>query len=71
LALEGEKWLASSPGGFTTGETPPCSYWIGNRIDPRAGLYAVQKKKYGMAQKWVNWVVRCILKYVTNFYITY
>jgi hypothetical protein len=49
-AQDGDKRLALRPGGFTTCKSPPCTYWIGSQISPRAGLCAVQKRKYSMAQ---------------------
>jgi hypothetical protein len=37
---------ASHPGHFTPGERDPSTHWIGGWLGPRAGLYAVEKKKF-------------------------
>jgi hypothetical protein len=44
-ALDGDEWTASSPGSFTPGERAPGTRWIGDWVDPRAGLDAVEKTK--------------------------
>jgi hypothetical protein len=43
-ALDGE-WSASRPGRFIFRERAPVNRWIGEWVDPRAGLDAVVKRK--------------------------
>jgi hypothetical protein len=40
-ALAGGEWLASRPGRFTPG-----THWIGDLMDPVAGLHDVEKRKF-------------------------
>jgi hypothetical protein len=44
-ALDRGEWSASRPGRFTIKERAPGTYWIGDWVDPRAGLEAVVKRK--------------------------
>jgi hypothetical protein len=44
--LAGGKWSASSPGRFTLGERFPSTHWIGDWVDPRAGVDDVEKRKF-------------------------
>jgi hypothetical protein len=44
-ALDGDEWLASSPGRFNPKETVPATHWIGGWVSPRAGLDAMVKRK--------------------------
>jgi hypothetical protein len=37
-ALAGGEWSASRPGRFTPREKAPGTHWIGDWVDPRAGL---------------------------------
>jgi hypothetical protein len=37
---------ASRPGRFTPGEKDLCTHWIGGWLGPRAGLDAVEKRKF-------------------------
>jgi hypothetical protein len=39
-------WSASPPGRFTPGERAPGTHWIGGRVDPRASLDHVEKRKF-------------------------
>jgi hypothetical protein len=41
-AADGREWSASRSVRFTSGERSPGTYWIGGRMDPRAGLDAVE-----------------------------
>jgi hypothetical protein len=43
--LDGGDWLAARPCHFTSGETAPIANWIGDSVDPRAGLDAVERRK--------------------------
>jgi hypothetical protein len=43
--LDGGEWSASRPGRFTPREEVPDSHWIRGRVDPRAGLVTVVKRK--------------------------
>jgi hypothetical protein len=43
-ALVGGEWSASRLGRFTPWERAFGTYWIGGRLDPRAGLEAVEEK---------------------------
>jgi hypothetical protein len=45
-ALAGGEWLASCADRFTPGERAPGTLWIRGRVDPRAGLDEVEKKKF-------------------------
>jgi hypothetical protein len=45
-ALVGGKWPASRPGCFTPRERAPVTHWIGGWVEPRAGLGAVEKRKF-------------------------
>jgi hypothetical protein len=45
-ALAGGEWLASRPGRFTPMERAAGTHWIGGRVDPRAGLDDVEKRKF-------------------------
>jgi hypothetical protein len=44
-ALVGGEWSASRPGRFTPGERAPGTYWIGDWVDPKAGLDDMEKRK--------------------------
>jgi hypothetical protein len=44
-ALDGAKWLASSPSLFNPGEKVPGSHWIGDWVGSRAGVDAMEKRK--------------------------
>jgi hypothetical protein len=43
-ALVGGEWSASRPGRFTPGERGPGTHWIGDCVDPSAGMGDVEKK---------------------------
>jgi hypothetical protein len=43
-ALDGGEWSASLPCRFTRGERAPGTAWIGDRVDPRAGLDAAENR---------------------------
>jgi hypothetical protein len=43
--LDGGEWSASRSGRFTPGKRAPGTHWIGSRVDFRAGLYSVAKRK--------------------------
>jgi hypothetical protein len=45
LALDGGEWSASRPGHFIPWEIDPGIHWIGEWVDPRVGLYIVEKRK--------------------------
>jgi hypothetical protein len=45
-ALVGDKWSASNPGRFTSGETAPGTHWRRGLVGPRAGLDDVKKRKF-------------------------
>jgi hypothetical protein len=45
-ALAGGEWLASRPGRFTPGERAAGNHWIGGKVDPRAGLDDVERRKF-------------------------
>jgi hypothetical protein len=45
-ALSGGEWSTSRPGRFTSGEKAPGTHWIGEWVDPRAGLVDVEKRKF-------------------------
>jgi hypothetical protein len=45
-ALLGGEWSTSRPGRFTPGERAPCSHWIRGRVDLRAGLDDLEKRKF-------------------------
>jgi hypothetical protein len=45
-AVTGGEWSSSHPGHFTPGERTPDTHWIGDRVDPRAGLDDVKKRKF-------------------------
>jgi hypothetical protein len=38
LALDGGEWPASRPGSLSPGEIAPGTHWLGDLVDPRAGL---------------------------------
>jgi hypothetical protein len=40
------EWSASRPYRFTLGERAPSTHWIGGWVGPRAGLDAVEKRKF-------------------------
>jgi hypothetical protein len=40
------KWSASRVGRFNPGERAPGTYWIGDWVDPRAGLDDVEKRQF-------------------------
>jgi hypothetical protein len=40
------EWSASRPDRFTPGERAPGTHWIGDLVDPRAGLDDVEKRKF-------------------------
>jgi hypothetical protein len=42
-AVAGGEWPASPLGRFTPEEIAPGIHWIGSWVDPRAGLYDVEK----------------------------
>jgi hypothetical protein len=44
--LDGGEWSASRPASFTPVERAPGIHWIGGRVDPRAGLDDVEKRKF-------------------------
>jgi hypothetical protein len=44
-ALDGGEWSASRPHHFTPRETAPGTHWIGGRVEIRAVLDAVVKRK--------------------------
>jgi hypothetical protein len=43
-AVDGGDLSASRPGRFTIEERASCSQWIGDWVDPRVGLDAVEKR---------------------------
>jgi hypothetical protein len=45
-ALDKGEWSASRPGRFTPGERALGTHWIGGRVNPRAGLDDVEKRKF-------------------------
>jgi hypothetical protein len=45
-ALVGEEWPGSLPGHFTPEEGASGIHWIGGWVDPGAGLYDVEKRKF-------------------------
>jgi hypothetical protein len=45
-ALVGGEWSASRPGRFTPGERAPGTHYIGGWVDPKSGLYDVEKGKF-------------------------
>jgi hypothetical protein len=45
-ALHGSEWSASRPGRFTSGETAPCTYCVGDWVGPRAGPDIMEKRKH-------------------------
>jgi hypothetical protein len=45
-ALVRGEWWTSRLGRFTPGEIAPSIYWILGRVDPRAGLNDVEKRKF-------------------------
>jgi hypothetical protein len=42
-ALVGRKWSDSRTGRFTPGERAPGTHWIGDWVNPRAGLDDLEK----------------------------
>jgi hypothetical protein len=46
LALVGGEWSASRPGRFSPRERAPVTHCIGGRVNPRAGLDDVKKRKF-------------------------
>jgi hypothetical protein len=71
-ALDGGKWSASLPGRFTPKERAPGTHWIWGRVNPRAVLDAVVKRKIPsprresnpstpivqpVAQRYTNWAI--------------
>jgi hypothetical protein len=44
--LVGGEWSASLPGRFTLGETASGTHWIGDWVDPTAGLEEIEKWKF-------------------------
>jgi hypothetical protein len=46
LALTGNKWLASRPSRFTPGKRASGIHWIGDWVDPRAGLDDLEERKF-------------------------
>jgi hypothetical protein len=46
LTQAGGEWSASRPGRFTPGEKVPGTHWIGNWVDPRAGLDDLEERKF-------------------------
>jgi hypothetical protein len=40
------KWSISRPGRFTPEERAPGTHWIGGRVDLRAGLHDLEKRKF-------------------------
>jgi hypothetical protein len=45
-ALAGGKWSDSRPDNFTPGERAPGTHWTGGWVKPRAGLDALEKRKF-------------------------
>jgi hypothetical protein len=45
-ALAGGEWSASRPGRFIPGEWDPDTHWIGDWVNPRAGLDDLEKRKF-------------------------
>jgi hypothetical protein len=45
-ALVGSEWSASRLGRFTRGERAPGTHWIGDWVDPRAGVDDVEDRKF-------------------------
>jgi hypothetical protein len=45
-ALAGGEWSASRPSRFTPGERAPSTHWIGDWVNPRAGLDDVEKREF-------------------------
>jgi hypothetical protein len=45
-AIVAGEWSASRPCRFTLAERAPGTHWIGGWVDPRAGLDAVEKRKF-------------------------
>jgi hypothetical protein len=43
---DGGEWSASRPSRFTPGERAPNTHWIGDWVDPRAGLDNMEKRKF-------------------------
>jgi hypothetical protein len=43
--VDGGDWSASRPSRFTPKERAPGAHWIGEWVNPRAGLDAVVKRK--------------------------
>jgi hypothetical protein len=46
MTSSGGEWSASRRGLFTPGERAPDIHWIGGWMDPRAGLYDMEKWKF-------------------------
>jgi hypothetical protein len=44
-AVDGGEWSASCPNNFTHRERAPSTHWIGDWVDPRAGLDMVMEGK--------------------------
>jgi hypothetical protein len=44
-ALVGGEWSYLRPGLFTASEIAPGTHLIGDWVDPKAGLHAVEKRK--------------------------
>jgi hypothetical protein len=53
-ALAGGVWSALRPCRFSPGERAPDTHFIGGRVDPRAGLDDVEKRKLenSLAHNW-------------------
>jgi hypothetical protein len=45
-ALVAGEWSASRPCRLTPGEIAPGTHWIGDWVDPRAGLDDMEKRKF-------------------------
>jgi hypothetical protein len=44
-ALDRGEWSVSHPDRFTSGETAPGNLLIGGWVDPRRGVYDIEKRK--------------------------
>jgi hypothetical protein len=48
-ALDMSEWSASHPSAFTPGERAPSTHWIGDWMDFRVGLDAVEYRKISLS----------------------
>jgi hypothetical protein len=46
LHLVAGEWSASRPGRFIPEEIAPGVHWIGGWVEPRAGLYELEERKF-------------------------